>query len=134
AQHTLAECALKAPANGTVLRIVAGAGDILPKQSGQAAILFAPAGQRLVRAEVDQEFAARVKAGQSAVIEDDSASGITWQGRVLRIADWYMQRRNLTYDTTQFRDTRTIECLVAFDTGQTEPRLGQRVRVTMGGQ
>jgi multidrug resistance efflux pump len=132
ARHSLAECTLKAPQAGTVLRILAGPGDIIPRQPGQAAIEFAPQGQRLVRAEVDQEFVSRVKAGQPALVRDDSSSGASWRGRVLRVADWYTQRRNLSYDTTQFRDTRTVECLIALDSGQTEPRLGQRVRVTLG--
>ena len=102
--------------------------------SGQASIQFAPHGRRLVRAEVDQEFAGRVQAGQSALVRDDAPSGTSWQGKVLRVADWYTQRRYLTYDASQVRDTRTVECLIALDPGQSEPRLGQRVRVTIGGQ
>ena len=133
AQQSLAECALKAPQAGTVLRILAGPGDILPRQAGQAAILFALEGRRLVRAEVDQEFVMRVRDGQKALIRDDSPSGISWHGKVVRIAGWYTQRRNLTYDAGQMQDSRTAECLIAFDAGQSEPRLGQRVRVKIGG-
>jgi multidrug resistance efflux pump len=139
AEHTVAECALKAPRDGTVLRVLAGPGDVFPRTAalnpearGQAAIQFALEGRRLVRAEVDQEFASRIQAGQTAVVQDDAPSGISWRGRVLRVADWYTQRRNLAYDATQLRDTRTVECLIALDPGQTEPRLGQRVRVTIG--
>jgi multidrug resistance efflux pump len=132
ARHNLAECALKAPQAGTVLRILVGPGDILPRQTGQPALLFAPQGRRLVRAELDQEFVSRVHADQPALIRDDSPSGISWRGKVLRVADWYTQRRNLSYDAAQIRDSRTAECLIALDAGQPEPRLGQRVRVTIG--
>jgi multidrug resistance efflux pump len=134
ARKAVDECALKAPRAGTVLRILAGPGDIIPRQPGEAAVQFAPEGRRLVRAEVDQEFVSRVKTGQSALVRDDSAAGTSWRGKVLRVADWYTQRRNLPYDPTQLRDTRTAECLIALDAGQPEPRLGQRVRVTIGGQ
>jgi multidrug resistance efflux pump len=132
ARHNLAECALKAPQAGTVLRILVGPGDILPRQTGQPALLFAPQGQRIVRAELDQEFVARVHADQPALIRDDSPSGLCWRGKVLRVADWYTQRRNLSYDAAQIRDSRTAECLIALDASQPEPRLGQRVRVTIG--
>jgi HlyD family secretion protein len=134
ARKAVDECALKAPRAGTVLRILAGPGDIIPKQVGEAAIQFAPDGRRLVRAEVDQEFVSRVKSGQPALVRDDSPAGTSWRGKVLRVADWYTQRRNLPYDPTQLRDTRTAECLIALDAGQPEPRLGQRVRVTIGGR
>jgi HlyD family secretion protein len=132
ARHNLDECAVKAPEAGTVLRILAGPGDILPRPAGQAALLFAVQGRRVVRAELDQEFVSQVHAGQPALVRDDSPSGISWRGKVLRVADWYTQRRNLSYDASQIRDSRTAECLIALDAGQPEPRLGQRVRVTIG--
>jgi HlyD family secretion protein len=134
ALHALDECSLKAPQAGSVLRILAGPGDILPKQPNQAAVLFALHGRRLVRAEVDQEFAAAVKAGQAASIQDDSPSGFQWRGRVLRVADWYTQRRNPVHEPFELRDVRTVECLIEFDAGQSLPRLGQRVRVTIGAE
>ncbi|HEV3084948.1 MAG TPA: HlyD family efflux transporter periplasmic adaptor subunit [Gemmataceae bacterium] len=131
ALHALDECSLKAPEAGTVLRLLVGPGDILPRQPNQAAVLFAAHGRRLVRAEVDQEFAGAVKAGQAALVQDDAPSGLTWRGRVLRVADWYTQRRNVVREPYQLQDVRTVECLIALDAGQDLPRLGQRVRVSI---
>jgi multidrug resistance efflux pump len=131
AQHALGECTLKAPQAGSVLRILVSPGDVLAPQSKQVAILFAPNGPRLVRAELDQEFAGRVAEGQSAAIEDDAQSGQRWTGRVLRIADWYHSRRTILKEPAPPADVRTVECLVELDGGQMQPRLGQRVRVTM---
>jgi multidrug resistance efflux pump len=133
AQHALDECTLKAPRAGCLLRIVVGPGEVLSSQTKQAAILFAPDGTRLVRAEVDQEFAGRVHQGQPAVVEDDAASGQRWTGRVLRIADWYHSRRTILKEPAPPLDVRTVECLIELDAGQAQPRLGQRVRVTIGG-
>jgi multidrug resistance efflux pump len=133
AQHALDECTLKAPEAGSVLRILVAPGDVLSAQTKQTAILFAPNGPRLVRAELDQEFAGRVREGQSAVIEDDAPSGQRWTGRVLRVADWYHSRRTILKEPAPPLDVRTVECLIEFDSGQTQPRLGQRVRVTIGG-
>ena len=134
ALHALDECSLKAPEAGTVLRILVGPGDIVPRQPNLPAIRFALRGQRLVRAEVDQEFAGAVKVGQPALVQDDAPSGLAWRGRVLRVADWYTQRRNTVHDPFELRDVRTVECLIALDAGQALPRLGQRVRVTIGGE
>jgi multidrug resistance efflux pump len=131
AQHALDECTLKAPQAGAVLRILVSPGDVLSPQSKQTAVLFAPDGPRIVRAELDQEFAGRVTEGQSAVIEDDAQSGPRWTGKVLRIADWYHSRRTVLKEPAPPLDVRTVECLIELDAGQPQPRLGQRVRVTM---
>jgi multidrug resistance efflux pump len=131
AQQSLDECTLKAPQAGSVLRILVSPGDVLAPQSKQVAILFAANGPRLVRAELDQEFAGRVAEGQSAVVEDDAQSGQRWTGRVLRIADWYHSRRTVLKEPAPPTDVRTVECLIELDAGQKQPRLGQRVRVTM---
>jgi multidrug resistance efflux pump len=133
AQHAMDECTLKAPEAGVVLRILVNPGDVLSAQTKQAAILFAPNGPRLVRAELDQEFAGRVHEGQPAIIEDDAPSGQRWTGRVLRVADWYHSRRTILKEPAPPLDVRTVECLIEFDSGQTQPRLGQRVRVTISG-
>ena len=131
AQHALDECTLKAPEAGSILRILASSGDVLAPQSKQVAILFAPNGPRLIRAELDQEFAGSIAAGQSAVIEDDAPAGRQWTGRVLRIADWYHSRRTVLKEPAPALDVRTVECLIELDAGQPQPRLGQRVRVTV---
>jgi hypothetical protein len=80
---------------------------------------------------VEQVFAARVKKGQPAHIEDDSRSGTTWRGHVMRIADWYTHRRLVAEEQLQLKDVRTLECLIALAPGQAPVRLGQRVRVTI---
>ncbi|TMQ32591.1 MAG: biotin/lipoyl-binding protein [Planctomycetota bacterium] len=134
ALRALDECSLKAPEAGTVMRILVGPGDILPRQPNQPAVRFALRGRRLVRAEVDQEFAGAVKVGQAALVQDDAPSGLTWRGRVSRVADWYTQRRNSVHEPFQLQDVRTVECLIALDAGQALPRLGQRVRVMIDGE
>lgn len=133
AQHTLAECTLKAPLAGSVLRILVGPGDVLSSQTKQAALLFAPNGPRLVRAELDQEFANQVHEGQPVVLEDDAPSGQRWTGHVLRVADWYHSRRTILKEPAPPLDARTVECLIELDAGQVQPRLGQRVRASIGG-
>jgi multidrug resistance efflux pump len=133
AQHALDECTLKAPQAGFVLRILVSPGDIITSQTKPAAILFAPNTRRLVRAELDQEFASQVHEGQPVVIQDDAPSGQRWTGHVLRVADWYHSRRTILKEPAPPLDVRTVECLIELDAAQEQPRLGQRVRATIGG-
>jgi multidrug resistance efflux pump len=133
ARHALDECVVKAPQAGAVLRILVGPGDVLSSPPTKPALLFCADGPRLVRAEVNQEFARRVAEGQPARVEDDVHAAATWRGRVLRVSDWYTQRRSPAQEPTELTDVRTVECLIALDAGQAPLRIGQRVRVTIGG-
>ena len=49
ARTTVEEYALKAPADGTVLRVLVGPGDVVGAQSKQPAVIFCPGGRRIVR-------------------------------------------------------------------------------------
>ena len=82
-----------------------------------------------MRVEVEQEFARRVLAGMSAEVQDDTDSSRRWKGKVLRVSDWYTQRRTILQESPTLHDVRTVECLIALDPGQTLPRLGLRVQV-----
>jgi multidrug resistance efflux pump len=134
AEQGLRECALHAPADGRVLRLLAGPGDMLGVAPKPAAVLFCPEGPRLVRAEVEQDYAHQVAVGQDALVRDDSGAPGQWRGRVDRVADWYTRRRSVLDEPLQPNDVRTLECLITLDPGQPPLRIGQRVRVTIGGK
>ena len=55
----------------------------------------------------------------------------TWRGQVARISDWYTHRRSILQEPLQLNDVRTLECLIALDSGQPPLRIGQRVLVTL---
>ena len=56
ARTAVEEYALTAPADGTVLRVLVGPGDVVGAQSKQPAVIFCLGGRRIVRAEAEQEF------------------------------------------------------------------------------
>jgi HlyD family secretion protein len=132
ARHQLDECTLKAPMAGTVHRISVGAGDIVTGNPAQPVVRFCPDETPLIRAEVNQEFADRVKVGQAALIRDDTHKGATWRGRVRSVAGWYDRRRPDSEDPSSYTDVRTVECLITIDPGQPPLRIGQRMRVMIG--
>ena len=132
AQVSLDECDLKAPGDGTVLRLLAARGDTLSAQPRQPAILFCPKGPRIIRAEVEQEFAPRVAVGQAASIHDDNTATATWRGKVVRVSDWYTHRRSILLEPLQQNDVRTLECIIEVAPDQPLLRIGQRLRITLG--
>jgi multidrug resistance efflux pump len=135
AQLGVDECRLTAPEDGMVLRLLVGRGELLTGQPKQPAILFCPNEARIIRAEVEQEFASRVAPGMAATIQDDTSTSDTWLGKVDRISDWYTHRRSILQEPFQFNDVRTLECIIHLDPKQanTKPlRIGQRVRVVIG--
>lgn len=132
AKLALEECRVKAPKAGTVVRILVGPGDVLAAERGQPALLFAADGPLVVRATVEQEFAPRVKEGESVVVQDEADPSVSYRGRVERIATWYSQRRTVLHDPSQMSDVRTLECVIVLEPGQARLRLGQAVRVLVG--
>ena len=131
AKLALDECDLHAPEDGIVLRVLTQLGETLSSQPKLPAIEFCPKAPRVIRAEVMQEWAGRVKEGQAAIIEDDTRAGIHWRGRVKHISDWYTHRRSMLQEPFQYNDVRTLECIVSLDPGGPPLRIGQRVRVTI---
>ena len=133
AKYALKECTLVAPIDGKVLRVLVGRGELVSPQSPQPAIQLAPVKPRIIRAELEQEFAARVAIGDHARIEDDSHANIQWTGKVIRMSDWFAPKRNAIREPLQFSDVRTLECIIGLELkpGQHEPRIGQRVRVVI---
>jgi multidrug resistance efflux pump len=134
ALFALRECTLRAPGKGRVLRVLVSQGETLGPNPRQPAVQFCLARRRIVRAEVEQEFAGRVKLGQRARIDDYATStNGPWSGTVRAISDWYTHRRSILLDPLQYNDVRTLECIVYFDPDPDPehwPRIGQRVRVT----
>jgi multidrug resistance efflux pump len=131
ARRALAECVLKAPRDGTVLRVNVGVGDVAGGQPMQPAVQFCPEGRLLIRAEVEQEFAGRVAEGQRAMVQDDATGGGSWRGRVTSLANWDAPRRLTLLEPSQHNDVRTRECVIALDAGQPPLRINQRVRITL---
>jgi HlyD family secretion protein len=135
-RQALGEFKVVAPVAGRVLRVLVSRGDVVGPQSRQPAMLFCPDLPRMIRAEVEQEFAGRVRVGQPVRVHDDTTprSGEMWKGKVARVADWYMQRRTILPDSSPFYDVRTLECVIELESGQPPLRIGQRVRVTLLGE
>ncbi|MGF1578342.1 MAG: HlyD family secretion protein [Gemmataceae bacterium] len=130
AKHQLSQCLVKAPSRGTVLRVYARKGETLGNNPKLPALQFCPKGARIVRAEVQQEWAHTVKVDQECIIEDDSSSKVQWSGKIVRLSDWFTHRRSIVLEPFQFNDVRTLEAIIEITGPEGQPlRIGQRMRV-----
>jgi multidrug resistance efflux pump len=134
ARQALKDCDVTAPVDGKVLRVQVNKGEAVSSQPKQPAILFLPAAkERIIRAEVPQEYASQVDVNNKVRIEDDTRPehSIFWEGKVVRLSDWFTRRRSILLEPLQVNDVRTLECIVAVTSHPSKPRLriGQRVRV-----
>jgi multidrug resistance efflux pump len=137
AREALDRCILKAPQDGTVLQLQATIGSQFGATPTHPALIFAPNGNRIVRVEVDQEFAGRINLGATAQIQDEANSnGPTYAGKVTRIGDAFLPRFDVLKSTPSLSpggDSRVLQVIVSLDDPTSMPRLGQRMRVTIGG-
>jgi multidrug resistance efflux pump len=132
AQLAVDEHTIKAPSDGVPLQVLVNVGSVLGGQAQSPAVIFCPAGPKIVRAEVEQEFAGRLLPGQMVTIHDERSSGAGWTGKVTRIGDWYSFGRRQAPDPFHLavNEVRTLECIITLEPStNAPPRLGQRVRV-----
>jgi multidrug resistance efflux pump len=139
ARQALKDCDVVAPVDGKVLRVQVNKGESIGTQPKLPAILFCPsAKERIVRAEVSQEYAWQVAVNDRVRIEDDTRpeDSVYWEGKVTRLSDWYTQRRSILQEPLQFNDVRTLEGIVSITRDPSKPplRIGQRVRVKIEGK
>lgn len=130
------DCVLRAPEAGTVLRLQAAVGGAVAPTAGgfpraaAPAVVFAPAGPLVVRAELEQGSLGRVRAGMRAAVTDDTrADSPTWAGRVRRVAGWVAPRRSILLEPGEMNDVRTAEVVIDLDPSPHPLWIGQRVQV-----
>lgn len=124
------ECVLLAPARGHILRLQATKGGNLAP-GYVPAVVFAPAGKRVVRAEVDQEYLTKVHEGQAVEIQDESRlDSPKWTGKVKSVSKWVAQRRTMILEPGEINDVRTLEAVVEPDDDKGLV-IGQRMRITI---
>lgn len=138
-EDELSRRTLTAPEAGIVLRVLVTKGQSIGPNNQNPAIWFCPDRPRIVRCEIDQEFAHLVSVGMRASLYDDRQAEKEWSGVVSRCADWIAPRRSMLDEPFQKNDVRTLECIVTLDapprSGEgdiaSEPRIGQRLRVEL---
>ncbi|MCX7699346.1 MAG: HlyD family efflux transporter periplasmic adaptor subunit [Gemmataceae bacterium] len=129
-------CDLRAPADGTIMQSFVSAGHKFGDQAVKPAFLFYEGGL-IVKADLKQEWAHRVKVGMSAVVQDAEGSGATWKGRVTKIGKSFLPKRDATgaiegVGLLQTPQDPVLECRIELDNTDNPPFLNQKVRIHIG--
>jgi len=136
AETALSLCTVKSKGPGTIEQIKISPGTTLGIGTRDPALWLIPAGHRIIRAEVEADFAHRVTAtliDKEVIILDHSDPKITYTGVVKRIGGTFLPKRSESLIPS---DTRVLECVVRVSdpspAGKPPLRVGQRVRVNLG--
>lgn len=131
-------CVVKAEVSGTVEQINISPGTVLGISTRTVAVWLIPSGPRVVRAEVEAEFAHRVtqeKIGKEVTIYDHADGKITYKGTVRQIGGSFLPKR-FGNDGLVGSDTRVLEAVIDVTdpapAGKPPLRVGQKVRVNFG--
>ena len=132
ARYQLELRSLHAPIDGQIVQRMVQPGASVSPAAGPVLIML-PDAPRIVRAELNESFVGVVHDGMAAEVDDDSGSGMApMKAHVLRIGNVF--GASTLEDDPQVRaNTRTVECVLAFDQPPATPlRIGQRVVVKFG--
>jgi multidrug resistance efflux pump len=131
-------CVVRAKTAGTVEQITIGPGTAMGVATRAPALWLIPAGPRVVRAEIEAEFAHRVGSdivGKTVTIADHTDPKLTYTGVVRRVPNVFLLKR-ASADNFLGGDTRVIEAVIEVSdpapAKQPPLRVGQRVRVNLG--
>lgn len=119
---------IRAPLDGRIVRRSAKPGDGASTFNVTELFLLAPETDRIVRAELDEQFVSSVRAGQRTRILLDYDGKHAFEGTVSRLGEVFGARKLASDDPNERQDTRVIEMVVSVNNGQAL-RIGQRVQV-----
>jgi len=143
AKAALKLCTVKSHVPGIVERLSVSAGDVMGLGSRSTAVWFVPSGPRIVRAEVEPEFAHRVTIEASLpgakkreiTVFDNADSKISYKGALTRVGTSFLPKRS-GGDSLMGNDTRVLECIIEVANWAPKDgpplRVGQKVRVNFG--
>jgi len=117
---------VRAPVAGRIVSRPAHIADVVSAQSGSELATLLPDSARIVRAELNEAFVAKVAVGMNATIVTETDSGKSWPAKVIRIGDVFGPSK-LIEDAQETTDARDVECILELSTD--ELRVGQRVQV-----
>lgn len=126
AQHEVSVLAIRAPVAGRVVARHAHLADVVSPQSATALFTVLPDAPRIVRAELNEAFLAKVSVGMHAEVVTVDGAGKTYAATVTRIGDVFGPS-TLIEDPQEATDTRDVVCILKLDSS--ELRVGQRVQV-----
>jgi multidrug resistance efflux pump len=125
AQYEVEVRRVRAPVAGRIIARPAHVAAVVSAQGGEIVTLL-PDGPRIVRAELNEAFVAKVAVGMNASVVTEADGGKSWPAKVVRIGDVFGPSK-LVEDAQETTDARDVECILELATD--ELKVGQRVQV-----
>jgi multidrug resistance efflux pump len=125
AEFEVAARSLRAPVAGRIVARTAHIGDVVAPATGDLVELL-PDAPRIVRAELNEGFVAKVGVGMNAEVHSEADPAKTYSARVIRIGDVFGPSK-LVESGQDATDTRDVECIL--ELANADLRVGQRVQV-----
>ena len=133
AEHEIAQRTVRAPSDGVIVRRLARAGDGVSTLNVTTLFWLAPATPPIVRAEIEESFADRVRPGMAAEIAAESDESRVFPARVVRVGRAFGPRRVTVHDPRDRADVRVLEVILGAGDVPPDVPLGQRVIVRFEG-
>lgn len=137
AQTAVDLCTVLAKTPGTIEQITISRGATLGIGTTKPALWLIPSGPRIVRAEIEADFAHRVSSsleGREVTIYDNTDPKLTYKGKVKRVSNAFLPKRSSEGFLNS--DSRALEALIEVidpaPANKPPLRIGQRVRVDLG--
>ena len=127
-ERTLEKCLVRAPTDGTVLRVLLRKGESFSTLVPRPILSLADTSRLRVRAEVDERDVGRVFPGQRVLVRAEGWDGPAVPGRVARLGATMGRKTVKTGDPAEKGDRDVLEALIDLD--RPEPRFVVGLRVT----
>jgi multidrug resistance efflux pump len=135
ARATVEMCTVRARLDGSVERVSVSPGDVMGLGSTAPALILIPAGPRVVRGEIEAEFAHRFGKewiDRDVTIHDFTDPRLTYPGKVRGIGNAFLPKRANEGAIVQ-NETRSLEAVIEVidpaPAGKPPLRFNQKVRV-----
>jgi HlyD family secretion protein len=115
AELALERTRIRAPADGTVLNVLARVGETAVPSPDSALVVFGDMSSLRLRAEVEERDAAKVHVGQRVVVKADAFPDKTFEGTVTSISQSLGPPRIATRGPRRPNDVEVVEVMVSLD-------------------
>ena len=129
AEHEISQRTVRAPCDGVVVRRLARPGDGVSTLNVTTLFWLAPMTPPIVRAEIEESFAQRIRTGMAAEVVAENDESHSLDARVVRVGRAFGPRRVTVHEPRDRADVRVLEVVLAFGEAPAEALLGQRVIV-----
>ncbi len=129
AAEKLGKCEVRAPLDGTVLRVNLRAGESFALLSPRPILAMADLSGRRVRAEVDERDVQAARSATQVIVTSESSGEHRFAGRVIRVSPSMGRKSVLTGEPADKKDRDVLEVLAELEPEAAELPVGLRVTV-----